>query len=73
MPKKKDEELTPKQYFDKIVEAKLNDEPWARNIPVERKLLSSSQLKRLTEHYDDKIQPPADNRYEKADKEDLGF
>ena len=72
MPKKKNEDLTPKQYFDKIVEAKLNDEDWARRIPVERGLLSSSQLKRLNEHYYSK-QLLADNRYEKPDQEDLGF
>lgn len=72
MPKKITDE-TPKQYFDKIVEAKLNDEPWAKKIPLERDLLSDSQLGRLIEHFDNKRNPPADNRYEKPEQEDLGF
>jgi len=70
---------SPKAYLDRVVEGKLNDEPWAQKIPLDRNQLTEDQRKRLTEHWKAKRESEQrqymeeDHRYEKEDQEELPF
>ena len=65
MPKKTERKETPKQYFDRLFNAKMNDEEWARGIPIDIMILTPAQRKRFDEKFG---QQPQDNRYEKCDE-----
>ena len=71
MRRKINEKMTPREFVEKIVQAKLNDEPWGMDHILDIGQLTEDQIKRLNEHWENK-RKIHDERYEK-DTEDNDF